>query len=147
MTAAVVGLLAHYVAGVLGPAAIVIGNGLALSSTAVVLQVNILDFSSILLKICGLAFNSLPPFLLYLHLKTSYIFLFIFIFKIICKQFVEIFSTYSGTAGTWGEHFTPWACDIFCITLPGVFFCLSLFHSFPYPSILGSPVMIIAHFT
>ncbi|KAL8554311.1 hypothetical protein ACS0TY_002482 [Phlomoides rotata] len=39
VTAAVVGLLAHYVAGQLGPAAIVIGNGLALSSTAVVLQV------------------------------------------------------------------------------------------------------------
>ncbi|KAG2320401.1 hypothetical protein Bca52824_013614 [Brassica carinata] len=39
VTAAVVGLIAHYVAGQAGPAAIVIGNGLALSSTAVVLQV------------------------------------------------------------------------------------------------------------
>ncbi|CAN6903483.1 unnamed protein product [Brassica oleracea] len=39
VTAAVVGLVAHYVAGQAGPAAIVIGNGLALSSTAVVLQV------------------------------------------------------------------------------------------------------------
>ncbi|XP_076930353.1 K(+) efflux antiporter 2, chloroplastic-like [Bidens hawaiensis] len=38
-TAAVVGLVAHFVCGQLGPAAIVIGNGLALSSTAVVLQV------------------------------------------------------------------------------------------------------------
>ncbi|KAL2457684.1 K(+) efflux antiporter 2 [Abeliophyllum distichum] len=38
-TAAVVGLVAHFVAGLPGPAAIVIGNGLALSSTAVVLQV------------------------------------------------------------------------------------------------------------
>jgi len=42
VTAAVVGLLAHYVAGQAGPAAIVIGNGLALSSTAVVLQVTFL---------------------------------------------------------------------------------------------------------
>lgn len=40
MTAVVVGLVAHFVAGQAGPAAIVIGNGLALSSTAVVLQVN-----------------------------------------------------------------------------------------------------------
>ncbi|KAL7158676.1 hypothetical protein ABFS83_02G159900 [Erythranthe nasuta] len=39
VTAVSVGLIAHYVAGVAGPAAIVIGNGLALSSTAVVLQV------------------------------------------------------------------------------------------------------------
>ncbi|GLT79607.1 hypothetical protein SLA2020_510900 [Shorea laevis] len=39
VTAAVVGLVAHFVAGLPGPAAIVIGNGLALSSTAVVLQV------------------------------------------------------------------------------------------------------------
>uniref|UniRef100_M4EWP8 RCK N-terminal domain-containing protein n=1 Tax=Brassica campestris TaxID=3711 RepID=M4EWP8_BRACM len=39
VTAAVVGLIAHYVTGQAGPAAIVIGNGLALSSTAVVLQV------------------------------------------------------------------------------------------------------------
>ncbi|THG20461.1 hypothetical protein TEA_027540 [Camellia sinensis var. sinensis] len=39
LTAAVAGLVAHFVAGQLGPAAIVIGNGLALSSTAVVLQV------------------------------------------------------------------------------------------------------------
>ncbi|XP_022862483.1 K(+) efflux antiporter 2, chloroplastic-like isoform X1 [Olea europaea var. sylvestris] len=38
-TAAVVGLVAHFVAGQPGPASIVIGNGLALSSTAVVLQV------------------------------------------------------------------------------------------------------------
>ncbi|GLT84583.1 hypothetical protein SLE2022_028040 [Rubroshorea leprosula] len=39
VTAAVVGLVAHFVAGLPGHAAIVIGNGLALSSTAVVLQV------------------------------------------------------------------------------------------------------------
>ncbi|XXG45281.1 hypothetical protein AAC387_Pa02g0403 [Persea americana] len=39
VTAIVVGLVAHFVSGQLGPAAIVIGNGLALSSTAVVLQV------------------------------------------------------------------------------------------------------------
>nr|XP_043618980.1 K(+) efflux antiporter 2, chloroplastic-like [Erigeron canadensis]XP_043618981.1 K(+) efflux antiporter 2, chloroplastic-like [Erigeron canadensis] len=39
VTATVVGLMAHFVCGQLGPAAIVIGNGLALSSTAVVLQV------------------------------------------------------------------------------------------------------------
>lgn len=41
-TAMVVGLIAHFVAGQAGPAALVIGNGLALSSTAVVLQVSIL---------------------------------------------------------------------------------------------------------
>ncbi|KAG6437600.1 hypothetical protein SASPL_102519 [Salvia splendens] len=39
VTAVVVGLLARYASGLPGPAAIVIGNGLALSSTAVVLQV------------------------------------------------------------------------------------------------------------
>ncbi|XVF33367.1 hypothetical protein REPUB_Repub17cG0162500 [Reevesia pubescens] len=39
VTAVAVGLVAHFVAGQSGPAAIVIGNGLALSSTAVVLQV------------------------------------------------------------------------------------------------------------
>ncbi|KAB1214409.1 K(+) efflux antiporter 2, chloroplastic [Morella rubra] len=39
VTAAVVGLVAHFVCGQPSPAAIVIGNGLALSSTAVVLQV------------------------------------------------------------------------------------------------------------
>ncbi|XVF80023.1 hypothetical protein PTKIN_Ptkin15bG0037000 [Pterospermum kingtungense] len=39
VTAVAVGLVAHFVAGQPGPAAIVIGNGLALSSTAVVLQV------------------------------------------------------------------------------------------------------------
>ncbi|CAH2041025.1 unnamed protein product [Thlaspi arvense] len=39
VTAVVVGLVAHFIAGQPGPAAIVIGNGLALSSTAVVLQV------------------------------------------------------------------------------------------------------------
>ncbi|CAI0427131.1 unnamed protein product [Linum tenue] len=38
VTAAAVGLAAHFLAGVPVPAAIVIGNGLALSSTAVVLQ-------------------------------------------------------------------------------------------------------------
>ncbi|KAH7669480.1 Prefoldin domain-containing protein [Dioscorea alata] len=38
-TATVVGLVAHFASGLPGPAAIVIGNGLALSSTAVVLQV------------------------------------------------------------------------------------------------------------
>ncbi|XP_074590255.1 K(+) efflux antiporter 2, chloroplastic-like [Curcuma longa] len=39
VTAVVVGLVAYFFSGLLGPAAIVIGNGLALSSTAVVLQV------------------------------------------------------------------------------------------------------------
>ncbi|KAE9592232.1 hypothetical protein Lal_00035307 [Lupinus albus] len=39
VTAVVVGLVAHYICGIPGPASIVIGNGLALSSTAVVLQV------------------------------------------------------------------------------------------------------------
>ncbi|KAK4802621.1 hypothetical protein SAY86_000824 [Trapa natans] len=39
VTAVAVGLVAHYVCGQAGPAVIVIGNGLALSSTAVVLQV------------------------------------------------------------------------------------------------------------
>uniref|UniRef100_A0A5B7BS99 RCK N-terminal domain-containing protein n=1 Tax=Davidia involucrata TaxID=16924 RepID=A0A5B7BS99_DAVIN len=39
VTAVVVGLVTHFVSGQPGPAAIVIGNGLALSSTAVVLQV------------------------------------------------------------------------------------------------------------
>lgn len=39
VTAVVVGMVAHFVSGQLGPAALVIGNGLALSSTAVVLQV------------------------------------------------------------------------------------------------------------
>ncbi|XP_057805572.1 K(+) efflux antiporter 2, chloroplastic-like [Salvia miltiorrhiza] len=39
VTAVAVGLLARYASGLPGPAAIVIGNGLALSSTAVVLQV------------------------------------------------------------------------------------------------------------
>ncbi|CAN1793272.1 K(+) efflux antiporter 2, chloroplastic [Linum perenne] len=38
VTAITVGLAAHFLAGLPGPAAIVIGNGLALSSTAVVLQ-------------------------------------------------------------------------------------------------------------
>ncbi|KAL9234457.1 hypothetical protein vseg_009328 [Gypsophila vaccaria] len=38
-TAAAVGLIAHFISKQAGPAAIVIGNGLALSSTAVVLQV------------------------------------------------------------------------------------------------------------
>ncbi|KAI3974351.1 hypothetical protein MKX01_031020 [Papaver californicum] len=39
LTAVVIGLITHFIAGQAGPAAIVIGNGLALSSTAVVLQV------------------------------------------------------------------------------------------------------------
>ncbi|XP_052193091.1 K(+) efflux antiporter 2, chloroplastic-like [Diospyros lotus] len=39
MTAVVVGLVAHFIAGLPCPSALVIGNGLALSSTAVVLQV------------------------------------------------------------------------------------------------------------
>ncbi|KAJ4956170.1 hypothetical protein NE237_012953 [Protea cynaroides] len=39
VTAVVVGLVARFISGLPGPAAIVIGNGLALSSTAVVLQV------------------------------------------------------------------------------------------------------------
>ena len=41
MTAVVVGLVAHFIAGLPCPSALVIGNGLALSSTAVVLQVTI----------------------------------------------------------------------------------------------------------
>lgn len=41
VTALVVGLIAHVVAALPGPAAIVVGNGLALSSTAVVLQVSL----------------------------------------------------------------------------------------------------------
>jgi hypothetical protein len=39
VTAVVIGLVTHFVSRLPGPAAIVIGNGLALSSTAVVLQV------------------------------------------------------------------------------------------------------------
>jgi hypothetical protein len=39
VTAAVIGMIAHRFATLPGPAAIVIGSGLALSSTAVVLQV------------------------------------------------------------------------------------------------------------
>lgn len=39
VTAVVVGLITHFIAGQSVPASIVIGNGLALSSTAVVLQV------------------------------------------------------------------------------------------------------------
>ncbi|XP_026401286.1 K(+) efflux antiporter 2, chloroplastic-like [Papaver somniferum] len=39
LTAVVIGLVTHFIGGQAGPAAIVIGNGLALSSTAVVLQV------------------------------------------------------------------------------------------------------------
>lgn len=39
VTAFVVGLVSHYLFGFSGPAALVVGNGLALSSTAVVLQV------------------------------------------------------------------------------------------------------------
>eukprot|EP00850_Spirogloea_muscicola_P004565 SM000019S05109 [mRNA] locus=s19:978602:987779:+ [translate_table: standard] len=39
ITAAVIGCIANFLCGVSGPASIVIGNGLALSSTAVVLQV------------------------------------------------------------------------------------------------------------
>ena len=39
VTAVVVGLLVHFLCGLSGPCAIVVGNGLALSSTAVVLQV------------------------------------------------------------------------------------------------------------
>lgn len=46
MTAVAVGLVAHFVAGQPGPAALVIGNGLALSSTAVVLQVIVLAIFS-----------------------------------------------------------------------------------------------------
>jgi uncharacterized membrane protein YedE/YeeE len=42
VTAVVVGLVVHFVCGQPGPAAIVVGNGLALSSTAVVLQVMII---------------------------------------------------------------------------------------------------------
>lgn len=49
MTAMVAGLAAHFVAGLPGPAAIVIGNGLALSSTAVVLQVTLIPLGCSLL--------------------------------------------------------------------------------------------------
>jgi len=38
-TAVAIGLVVHFICGQPGPAAIVVGNGLALSSTAVVLQV------------------------------------------------------------------------------------------------------------
>ena len=41
MTAVVFGLVAHFISEQVGPAAIVTGNGLAVSSTAVVLQVMI----------------------------------------------------------------------------------------------------------
>lgn len=47
VTAVVVGLVAHYACGLPGPAAIVIGNGLALSSTAVVLQVMVMSNDSV----------------------------------------------------------------------------------------------------
>ena len=43
MTAVVVGVVARFIAGQPGPAALVIGNGLALSSTAVVLQVKLMS--------------------------------------------------------------------------------------------------------
>lgn len=46
-TALAIGAFAHVVCGLSGPTAIVIGNGLALSSTAVVLQVVILTHSII----------------------------------------------------------------------------------------------------
>lgn len=49
-TAMVVGLVAHFIFGLACPAAIVIGNGLALSSTAVVLQVTILSAMSVYFK-------------------------------------------------------------------------------------------------
>lgn len=39
-------MITHFVAGQAGPAALVIGNGLALSSTAVVLQVLIIKLAS-----------------------------------------------------------------------------------------------------
>jgi Kef-type K+ transport system membrane component KefB len=42
VTAAVIGMIAHRFAALPGPGAIVIGSGLALSSTAVVLQVRTL---------------------------------------------------------------------------------------------------------
>lgn len=51
MTAVAVGLIAHFVSGLPGPSAIVIGNGLALSSTAVVLQVSMYDLSALSLCI------------------------------------------------------------------------------------------------
>lgn len=62
VTAVVVGLLAHHVGGLAGPAAIVIGNGLALSSTAVVLQVNMFASLGFFLLI----------FLLLLHSKFTF---------------------------------------------------------------------------
>ena len=43
MTAVMVGVVARFIAGQPGPAALVIGNGLALSSTAVVLQVKLMN--------------------------------------------------------------------------------------------------------
>ena len=54
MTPMVVGLVAHFISGQAGPAVIVIGNGLALSSTAVVLyclRCNCLVKSFFILKI------------------------------------------------------------------------------------------------
>lgn len=56
MTAVVAGLVARFVCGLPGPAAIVIGNGLALSSTAVVLQVSIYQVTN--------AFSNFPPYFL-----------------------------------------------------------------------------------
>lgn len=58
VTAVVVGLVAHYACGLPGPAAIVIGNGLALSSTAVVLQVMVMSNYSVWLLYIGI-FNSI----------------------------------------------------------------------------------------
>ena len=51
-TAAAIGLVAHFLCGQAGPAAIVIGNGLALSSTAVVLQVAFQTNVAWLLSLC-----------------------------------------------------------------------------------------------
>lgn len=75
MTAVVTGLIAHYTAGLAGPASIVIGNGLALSSTAVVLQVNIIRFFSSLLRTLGIIILS---FFLVLHLNVLLLGLHIF---------------------------------------------------------------------
>lgn len=48
VTAVMVGIVARVIVGQPGPAALVIGNGLALSSTAVVLQVKAMTYDQLL---------------------------------------------------------------------------------------------------
>lgn len=66
-TAVVVGLVAHFVCGQLGPAAIVIGNGLALSSTAVVLQVIIGSRIEFYLDYISIVFMSYKRYINTIH--------------------------------------------------------------------------------